>query len=177
MCCMLSFISRKTWLSFPCQRMLSVTLLQNLSRWAHSCSLCACHVACRRERSRAVTAVFGGLDVGSAVGLILCGPLIKHVGWPSVFYLFAGLGLLWTLLFPRLKPDEPDLLVPSELQPDTPGMYSLHSLSPVFSLHPCSAFRQPYCCESCSPCNAAAAPLRTRNCQVWLDRHHVLVTL
>lgn len=87
------------------------------------CSPCACHVAYRRERSRAVTAVFGGLDVGSAVGLILCGPLIKHVGWPSVFYLFAALGLLWTLLFPRLKPDEPDLLVPSELQPDTPGMY------------------------------------------------------
>ena len=85
--------------------------------------MCACHVTCRRERSRAVTAVFGGLDVGSAVGLVLCGPLIKHVGWPSVFYLFAGLGLLWTLLFPRLKPDEPDLLVPSELQPDLPGIH------------------------------------------------------
>lgn len=78
---------------------------------------------CRRERSRAVTAVFGGLDVGSAVGLILCGPLIKHVGWPSVFYLFAVLGLLWTLLFPRLNPDDPDELVPSELQPDTPGNF------------------------------------------------------
>lgn len=80
-------------------------------------------MTCRRERSRAVTAVFGGLDVGSAVGLVLCGPLIKHVGWPSVFYLFAGLGLLWTLLFPRLKPEEPDLLVPSELQPDLPGRH------------------------------------------------------
>ena len=89
------------------------------------CVHCLCtafaHVR-RRERSRAVTAVFGGLDVGSAVGLVLCGPLIKHVGWPSVFYLFAGLGLLWTLIFPRLSPDEPDELVPSELQPDSPGM-------------------------------------------------------
>lgn len=84
----------------------------------------SCLVTCRRERSRAVTAVFGGLDVGSALGLVLCGPLIKHAGWPSVFYLFAALGLLWTLLFPRLKPDEPDLLVPSELQPDLPGLYS-----------------------------------------------------
>lgn len=73
-----------------------------------------------RERSRAVTAVFGGLDVGSAVGLVLCGPIIKHVGWPSVFYLFAVLGVLWCLVFPRLKPDEPDLLVPSELQPESP---------------------------------------------------------
>ncbi len=31
---------------------------------------------CRNERARAVTTVFGGLDVGSAVGLLLCGPLI-----------------------------------------------------------------------------------------------------
>lgn len=68
-----------------------------------------------------MTAVFGGLDVGSAVGLVLCGPIIKHVGWPSVFYLFAVLGVLWCLVFPRLKPDEPDLLVPSELQPESPG--------------------------------------------------------
>jgi len=65
--------------------------------------------------------VFGGLDVGSAVGLVLCGPIIKHLGWPSVFYLFAFLGVLWTVLFPRLNPDEPDLLVPSELQPESPG--------------------------------------------------------
>lgn len=65
--------------------------------------------------------MFGGLDVGSAVGLVLCGPIIKHLGWPSVFYLFAFLGVLWTLLFPRLNPDEPDLLVPSELQPESPG--------------------------------------------------------
>ena len=75
----------------------------------------------RRERSRAVTAVFGGLDVGSAVGLVLCGPIIKHLGWPCVFYLFAVLGVLWTVIFPRLNPDEADMLVPSELQPDSPG--------------------------------------------------------
>ena len=48
--------------------------------------------ACRKERARAVTAVFGSLDVGSAVGLLVCGPLIHAFGWPSVFYLFAALG-------------------------------------------------------------------------------------
>lgn len=90
-------------------------------------------MTCRRERSRAVTAVFGGLDVGSAVGLILCGPLIKHAGWPSVFYLFAAMGLLWTLLFPRLNPDDADELVPSELQPDAPGCLPLDLCSsPAF---------------------------------------------
>ncbi len=43
------------------------------------------------ERARAVTTVWGGLDVGSAVGLLAAGPLIRLYGWPSVFYLFAVL--------------------------------------------------------------------------------------
>lgn len=57
------------------------------------------------ERSRAVAMVWGGLDVGSAVGLLLCGPLIALYGWPSVFYLFAALGLLWAALWPLLQPE------------------------------------------------------------------------
>ncbi|CAG9461515.1 unnamed protein product [Pedinophyceae sp. YPF-701] len=57
------------------------------------------------ERSRAVATVFGGLDVGSAVGLLLCGPLIRLYGWPIVFYTFAVLGLVWAALFPLIKPE------------------------------------------------------------------------
>jgi ACS family sodium-dependent inorganic phosphate cotransporter len=60
------------------------------------------------ERARAVTAVFGGLDVGSAVGLLLCGPLIAWFGWASVFYLFAAIGLLWCLAWPLVRPETPD---------------------------------------------------------------------
>lgn len=56
------------------------------------------------ERSRAVTTVWGGLDVGSAVGLLLSGPLIRMYGWPSVFYLFAVLGGIWCLLWPLVRP-------------------------------------------------------------------------
>jgi hypothetical protein len=56
------------------------------------------------ERSRAVTTVWGGLDVGSAVGLLLSGPLIRMYGWPSVFYLFAVLGGVWCLLWPLVRP-------------------------------------------------------------------------
>ncbi|KAF6256196.1 carbohydrate transporter [Scenedesmus sp. NREL 46B-D3] len=56
------------------------------------------------ERSRAVTTVWGGLDVGSAVGLLLSGPLIRMYGWPSVFYLFAVLGGAWCLLWPLVRP-------------------------------------------------------------------------
>ncbi|KXZ52410.1 hypothetical protein GPECTOR_9g454 [Gonium pectorale] len=64
------------------------------------------------ERSRAVATVWGGLDVGSAVGLLLCGPLIAAFGWPSVFYLFAVLGLVWVAAWPFVQPDklDPDMI-------------------------------------------------------------------
>ncbi|KAG1653261.1 hypothetical protein FOA52_004275 [Chlamydomonas sp. UWO 241] len=58
------------------------------------------------ERSRAVATVWGGLDIGSVVGLLLCGPLIKAFGWPSVFYCFAILGLVWCALWPLVNPDK-----------------------------------------------------------------------
>ncbi|KAK9916910.1 hypothetical protein WJX75_008641 [Coccomyxa subellipsoidea] len=72
-----------------------------------------------RERARAVTAVFGSLDVGSVIGLLVCGPLIRSFGWPSVFYLFALLGLLWCLAWPLLKPEEADTSVPYSAPPAT----------------------------------------------------------
>ena len=63
------------------------------------------------ERSRAVSYVWGGLDVGSVIGLLLCGPLIKAYGWPSVFYLFAVLGIAWCICWPLLKADEVEAVV------------------------------------------------------------------
>jgi ACS family sodium-dependent inorganic phosphate cotransporter len=68
-----------------------------------------------RERARAVTTVFGGLDVGSAVGLLLCGPLIHYFGWQSVFYLFAVLGLVWCALWPLCRPEEQDPDLPRRM--------------------------------------------------------------
>lgn len=62
-----------------------------------------------------MTAVFGGLDVGSAMGLLLCGPLIHWFGWESVFYLFAALGLLWCLLWPLCQPEKQDSDLPRRM--------------------------------------------------------------
>ncbi len=62
-------------------------------------------MGCRRERARAVTAVFGSLDVGAALGLVICGPLIRVAGWPAVFYLFAGLGAVWCVAWPLVQPE------------------------------------------------------------------------
>ncbi|XP_042485675.1 probable anion transporter 6, chloroplastic isoform X2 [Macadamia integrifolia] len=55
------------------------------------------------ERSRAVAFVFGGLSVGSVLGLLLAPPLIQNFGWESVFYIFGILGLLWCLGFQFVK--------------------------------------------------------------------------
>lgn len=63
------------------------------------------------ERSRAVATVFGGLDLGSAVGLLICGPLIRLYGWPCVFYWFALLGLVWCLAWPLMRPKKIDAIM------------------------------------------------------------------
>ncbi|KAJ6381052.1 hypothetical protein OIU77_029868 [Salix suchowensis] len=55
------------------------------------------------ERSRAVAFVFGGLSVGSVIGLLLAPPLIQNFGWASVFYIFGFLGLAWYLGFQYLE--------------------------------------------------------------------------
>lgn len=66
------------------------------------------------ERSRAVSYVFGGLDLGSVIGLLLCGPLIAKFGWPSVFYVFGFVGLAWGVIWPLCNPTKVDPLVVKE---------------------------------------------------------------
>jgi len=116
----------------------------------------------RGERARAVTTVFGSLDLGSAIGLLICGPLINAFGWPSVFWLFALLGLAWCLAWPLVRPEEPDPAVargsspapasgpkrarPSAPSPCTPGLPHACGLicgperarpsAPLFHAHP-----------------------------------------
>ncbi|KAL2338440.1 hypothetical protein Fmac_012886 [Flemingia macrophylla] len=58
------------------------------------------------ERSRAVAFVFGGLSVGSVMGLLLAPPLIQNLGWESVFYIFGLLGIVWFLGFQVLEGGE-----------------------------------------------------------------------
>ena len=57
------------------------------------------------ERARAISTIFGGLHVGSILGLLIAPPLIKALGWPSVFYTFGALGLVWMLAFEKFLSD------------------------------------------------------------------------
>jgi ACS family sodium-dependent inorganic phosphate cotransporter len=58
----------------------------------------------RNERSRAVATVFGGLNVGSILGLLVAPALIESLGWESVFYLFGLGGIAWCFYFNQQQP-------------------------------------------------------------------------
>lgn len=55
------------------------------------------------ERSRAMSFIFGGLHVGSLLGLFVAPPLIERFGWPTVFYAFGLLGLGWAVWFEQVQ--------------------------------------------------------------------------
>lgn len=59
----------------------------------------------QEERSTAVSFVFGGLHVGSILGLLAAPYLITHYGWETVFVVFGAAGLAWVLWFEQLMAD------------------------------------------------------------------------
>eukprot|EP00850_Spirogloea_muscicola_P000406 SM000002S05486 [mRNA] locus=s2:6046:9041:+ [translate_table: standard] len=59
------------------------------------------------ERSRSVALVFGGLNVGSVLGLLIAPACIQAFGWESVFFIFGGLGFVWLLLSASVLSDRP----------------------------------------------------------------------
>ena len=51
------------------------------------------------ERTRAVTFVYAGTQLGTVIGMSLSGVLCDHGfagGWPSVFYVFGAAGCVWS---------------------------------------------------------------------------------
>jgi ACS family sodium-dependent inorganic phosphate cotransporter len=50
-----------------------------------------------------------GSQIGTVVGTALSGVLIQYssIGWPSVFYLFGGLGVLWFIAWTLLCYNDP----------------------------------------------------------------------
>ncbi|XP_078154632.1 putative anion transporter 5, chloroplastic [Carex rostrata] len=58
------------------------------------------------EHSRAVAIVFGGLSIGSVLGLLLAPSIIHNFGWESVFFAFGLVGIIWCLIFELVKEDQ-----------------------------------------------------------------------
>ena len=52
-----------------------------------------------RERSRAVSLVYSGMYIGSMLGLGISPGICESAGWPSVFYSFGTIGVLWAAVW------------------------------------------------------------------------------
>jgi len=60
-----------------------------------------------RERSRSIAGINAAGAVGTVATLLVAGKIIEAYGWPSVFYLFGSMGLLWGLTWWRKVPTTP----------------------------------------------------------------------
>ncbi len=70
------------------------------------------------ERSRAVAFNLTGISVGTVVGLLASGWIVATWGWPAIFYVFGGIGLVFTLGWFALVHDRPAVhpaISPAEL--------------------------------------------------------------
>lgn len=70
-----------------------------------------------KERSRSLAFVYSGMYLGSVTGLAFSPGLIHRFRWPSVFYSFGSLGVLWFLAWQRMahsKPSEDPSVSPEE---------------------------------------------------------------
>ena len=53
------------------------------------------------ERGRAQGVVWAAASVGGALGPYLIAPILTHLGWRAVFYVFASFGVIWALFWYR----------------------------------------------------------------------------
>ncbi|XP_068081868.1 vesicular glutamate transporter 1 [Anabrus simplex] len=61
------------------------------------------------ERSRLATFAVSGCNVGTVLVLPISGLLASTVGWPSIFYVFGAIGLLWYIAWWIVIADSPEL--------------------------------------------------------------------
>ncbi|XP_006813909.1 vesicular glutamate transporter 1-like [Saccoglossus kowalevskii] len=59
------------------------------------------------ERSKLATFAFAGSYVGTFLSMPVCGLLAREVGWPSIFYVFGGIGVLWFIAWWYFVEDKP----------------------------------------------------------------------
>lgn len=63
------------------------------------------------ERSRVGAAVYSGAQFGTVISMPLSGLLAEYGfdgGWPSIFYIFGLIGMVWSIAFIILVYEEPD---------------------------------------------------------------------
>ena len=71
------------------------------------------------ERSRALALLVSGIPLGTLLGLMSTGWIVKHWGWQSVFYIFGAVGVVWCVWwFARAynRPDQDPYMSAAELE-------------------------------------------------------------
>nr|CAD7427055.1 unnamed protein product [Timema monikensis] len=71
------------------------------------------------ERSRMASLAFAGSYVGTVVSLPVCGVLANELGWPSIFYVFGVVGLIWFIIWMYVVKEGPEMdpkISPQELE-------------------------------------------------------------
>lgn len=66
------------------------------------------------KRSNATASAFGGLHLGTVVGLLAAPPIVDAFGWRAIFYVYGGLGFVWYawyegVVMPELAKQDPAL--------------------------------------------------------------------
>lgn len=59
------------------------------------------------ERARAVSFLMSGVPIGTLFALSVTGWMVTRYGWPSAFYVFGILGLLWVIVWLAVVPAAP----------------------------------------------------------------------
>lgn len=59
------------------------------------------------ERTRAMAWMFSGIPLGTLIGLMVTGWIVKHWDWPAAFYFFGPLGLIWAAYWFAQVHDDP----------------------------------------------------------------------
>ena len=60
------------------------------------------------ERSRSGAIIYAGAQFGTIISMPISALLCDHAGgWPSVFYVFGGVGVLWSAVFLKFTYEDP----------------------------------------------------------------------
>ena len=60
-----------------------------------------------KERARSAARMLSGIPLGTVIGLAGSGWLVVHYGWPSAFYAFGAIGLLWVAAWYHYVENDP----------------------------------------------------------------------
>ncbi|XP_015174625.1 PREDICTED: sialin isoform X2 [Polistes dominula] len=77
------------------------------------------HWAPPLERSKLATLAFSGSFLGTVFAMPISGIMAEHFGWPSVFYVFGVVGIIWFIawwIFVKDHPEDDPRISEAELQ-------------------------------------------------------------